>query len=266
MSRSATSSSNAQNTQRKGRGIVVSTNKLISSSEINCGTPGSDITPRRRAAIVVLRQLPEVSSGAFKPLSFRQIGSTLGISKSTCNDIYRHALKNAQSQQVSVGTTGSYQVPPISRPEIPLGFLDSDLPGLESEVEEFLDLIEMDDLPTPVVTINAAGPSPAQRSESVEGNEILMIDLLKANCLDADQRTGRRKCLSTVEKSRLRSVVRRDWESRRMTLVDLQLEANLGHVSRSTVYKALRSLGYRSYVEEFKFILDEENMQVRMVF
>ena len=46
-----------------------------------------------------------------------------------------------------------------------------------------------------------------------------------------------------------------------MTHVDLQLEANLGHVSRSTIYKTLRSFGYRAYVEEFKFILDEENKQ-----
>lgn len=76
----------------------------------------------------------------------------------------------------------------------------------------------------------------------------------------AGLRPGRQPCLSTEEKHHLISV-RRDWKSRHMTLVDLQLEANLGHVSRSTIYKTLRSFGYRAYVEEFKFILDEENKQ-----
>lgn len=47
-----------------------------------------------------------------------------------------------------------------------------------------------------------------------------------------------------------------------MALVDLQREAGLGHVCRTTVYSVLREAGIKAFVEEFKFILDDENMQV----
>lgn len=50
-----------------------------------------------------------------------------------------------------------------------------------------------------------------------------------------------------------------------MALVDLQQEAGLGGVCRTAVYKVLKEEGIKAYVEEFKFILDGENMKVRKV-
>lgn len=50
-----------------------------------------------------------------------------------------------------------------------------------------------------------------------------------------------------------------------MTLTEIQCEAGLGHVSKSTVFKALKSQGIKAYVEEKKFILNEDNKKRRLV-
>jgi hypothetical protein len=50
-----------------------------------------------------------------------------------------------------------------------------------------------------------------------------------------------------------------------MSLTELQLEAGLGHVSHGTIFNSLHSWEIKAYVEECKFILDEENKQQRVV-
>ena len=92
-----------------------------------------------------------------------------------------------------------------------------------------------------------------------------LLELIDAKCLDADARSGRPQLLSATEKEYLVSVAKRNWGTRHMTLTELQLEAGLGHVSRGTIFQTLQSQGIKAYVEECKFILDEENKQRRMV-
>jgi hypothetical protein len=50
-----------------------------------------------------------------------------------------------------------------------------------------------------------------------------------------------------------------------MSLTEIQLEAGLGHVSRGTIFDTLRTRGIKAYVEECKFILDEDNKKRRVV-
>ena len=55
--------------------------------------PHSEITPRHRAVLVALHHcLPQIG---LSPVSFRKIEAILGIPKSTCCNIYTHALTNA---------------------------------------------------------------------------------------------------------------------------------------------------------------------------
>ena len=44
-----------------------------------------------------------------------------------------------------------------------------------------------------------------------------------------------------------------------MRLVDLRREADLSHVSDTTIFRALHEQGFKAYHEEFKFILTAEN-------
>ena len=50
-----------------------------------------------------------------------------------------------------------------------------------------------------------------------------------------------------------------------MSLVNIQCQGRLGHVALSTIHLAFAKAGIKPYVEEFKFILNEENMLVRNV-
>ena len=93
----------------------------------------------------------------------------------------------------------------------------------------------------------------------------MLSELLAPEWLDADKRTGRPNRLSPAEKARLVNLVRQSWTTRRMSLVDMQCHASLGHASLATLYRALAEAGIKAYIEEFKFILDAENMLVRMV-
>ena len=92
-----------------------------------------------------------------------------------------------------------------------------------------------------------------------------LLELIDAKCLDADARTGRPQSLSNTEKEYLVSIVKRNWGTRHMTLTEIQLETGLGHVSRGTIFQTLQLRGIKAYVEECKFILNEENKQRRMV-
>ena len=56
---------------------------------------GLEITPHRRAVLVSLHGQPRLGT---LPLSYRQIGTILGVPKSTCGNIYKHALRNAEKK------------------------------------------------------------------------------------------------------------------------------------------------------------------------
>lgn len=95
--------------------------------------------------------------------------------------------------------------------------------------------------------------------------EIGLLEIINAECLNSDVRSGRPQVLSEMEKDHLVAVAKRDWSTRHMTREDVQLEASLGHVGRSTVLRTLHSRGIKAYVEECKFILDENNKERRVV-
>jgi hypothetical protein len=100
------------------------------------------------------------------------------------------------------------------------------------------------------------------RMHPVACEEISLTELLAAAA--PDKPPGQRPKLSQADKDRLISVVKRNWETRHMSLVELQLEAGLSHVSPSTVLKALNERGIKSYREEWKFILKPEDKVNRL--
>ena len=108
------------------------------------------------------------------------------------------------------------------------------------------------------------GDNLAAELDDSGGEEIPLLELIAKDCLDPKSRSGRPRKLSATEKQRLAATVRRGY-TRRMKLVDLRREAGLGDVSDTTVLRALHEQGIKAYREEFKFILDEKNMQTRKV-
>ena len=155
----------------------------------------------------------------------------LNIPKSTCNNIYRHAVNNLQARNLAA------RCPPVyaNAGEAPL---------LSPPIDE----------------------RPASPTLSIEPKDLMLVQLLAPECLDADKRIGRPQWLSPAEKARLIEFVRESWDTRRMSIVDIQCRAGLGHASRTTIHKALAEAGIKAYIEEFKFILDEDNMLARYVY
>lgn len=102
------------------------------------------------------------------------------------------------------------------------------------------------------------------KDESLEA-PFSIIELVSAKILDPNSRSGRPQALSTVEKDSLVTLVRRDFTTRRMTLVDLQREAGLSHVCITTIFNALGERGLGAYREQFKFILNPISKLKRLV-
>lgn len=117
--------------------------------------------------------------------------------------------------------------------------------------------------PLPAVPINH-NLNPVA-SAAFKSADIALSELLAPECLDADKRNGRPQKLSPDEKARLVQHVCESWATRRMSLVDIQCWARLGHAGLSTIHRALAEAGIKAYIEEFKFILSEDNMVVRYV-
>lgn len=105
-----------------------------------------------------------------------------------------------------------------------------------------------------------------QLERPVLPEEIPLLELIAADVLKPDSRSGRPQVLSEEEKDRLVAVVKRDFKTRRMKVVDLRQEAGLSHVSDFPILKALHERGLKAYREEFKFILTTENKAVRLVY
>jgi len=92
-----------------------------------------------------------------------------------------------------------------------------------------------------------------------------MIELISAKILNPNTRSGRPHALSPAEKASLITLVRRDFTTRRMKLVDIQQEAGLSHVCPATIFNALVERGLGAYREQFKFILNPASKLQRLV-
>jgi transposase len=189
------------------------------------------------------------------PLSYKKIEAMTGVASSTANDIYRHAVKNAAAKRARASNEresgeekgkGRQETKVLRNPEERQR--DAKQWELEWDREQQLKKIK-----------KAA-------TAAVAGQELDLLDLLLADVLDADKRSGRPKILTEAEKDRLVATVNRDFKTRRMRLVDIRREAGLSHVSDSTVFKALRERGLKACREEFKFILNAETKQIRLVY
>ena len=100
--------------------------------------------------------------------------------------------------------------------------------------------------------------------EETELVDILLLDLISADCLNPDVHSGRSQALSEAENDHL-ITAKRDWGTPHMTLTEIQKEAGLGHVDYATVLRALHSQGIKAYVKECNFILNEDNKKRRLV-
>ena len=84
--------------------------------------------------------------------------------------------------------------------------------------------------------------------------------LIAPEALRAAYCCGGPKSLSEGQKEALKSLVKQDWATRRMTVMDMKGLA----LSKCTIQKGLQEKGLRSYREQWKFILDEENRGCRL--
>lgn len=171
--------------------------------------------------------------------SFRNIAAQTQLPKSTVNNIYRHALENAakkhQNNIIPESSVRTMSAEPRSLSE-----------SQPTEATTLPDLVP------------AGCPLPQQPA-------IPLLELLSQDCLNSHSRSGRPAVLSEVEKKKLVDVARGDFKTRRMRLVDLQREAGLGQICRTTALKALHENGIKAYQEDFKFILTGENKEIRQV-
>ena len=104
-------------------------------------------------------------------------------------------------------------------------------------------------------------------SDELEHNNqpLSLQELIASSALDPNPRPGRPRLLSEEDKDRLVEFVKKDFDSRRLTLHNLRREAGFSHISDSTVYRGLSEQGIYAYHEEFKIILKEENKKKRLV-
>ena len=141
------------------------------------------------------------------PLSYRQIETILGVPESTCGNIYKHALRDAEKKAAA-----KRQDPK-----------DSAIRSLHREpedVEVFLAGIDaqLDSLYTePSQEVE----SDAMEIENDASGEIGFLDLISAECLDVESRSGRPQALSEEEKDHLIAITKRDWGTRHMSLREL---------------------------------------------
>jgi hypothetical protein len=90
-------------------------------------------------------------------------------------------------------------------------------------------------------------------------------ELIAHSALDPKARSGRPAMLSKEDKDRLVVFIKRDFNTRRMKMIDIRREAGFAHVSLTTLRRALAERGIGAYQEEFKPILTAENKEKRLV-
>lgn len=195
------------------------------------------------------------------------------MAKTTCHNIYKHALKNAKKKREAEDseTTPCWPILPI---------LDKSAEGDTNQAAEHnTPLAAEHNTPLAAETSEeVVGQGQGQGAErAAEGGFQLgsgagasaenysLLDLIAEDVLDSNARSGRPSSLTVEEKKQLVRVVKRSFLTRRMRLVDLRREAGLSHASDTTVFRALHEQGFKAYHEEFKFILTAENKAERMV-
>jgi hypothetical protein len=180
-----------------------------------------------------------------QPLSYKVIQQKTCVAKSTANDIYHHALKNAtgkreMKQELEKQKERESRIQPRFNSEHFLAGIDAELAQSYSEGDEDGEFSE-------------------------DGEVLSLLDLIAAECLDPDARSGRPDVPSEGVKDRLVATVKRNITTWRMRIVDIKREAGLGHVSDSTILKVSNEWGIKPYWEEFKFILKPGNKVQRLV-
>jgi len=121
------------------------------------------------------------------------------------------------------------------------------------------------------VQIEAAGNTGSiakiQAPGGVELDEdnIPLLELISAECLDTNAHSGQPQALSEAEHDYLVATVKRNSATRDMSLAEIQIEADLGQVSTGTIFDTLRTRGIKAYEEECKYIHDEDNKKRRVV-
>jgi transposase len=256
-----------------------------------------------------------------QPISFRKIEEMLGVSKSTANDIFRHAVKNATAKRKEQQSSASSSAPSTqsgapeernaeerardaqrweqeweekkgkecgkdsapddkdSTPGKDSAPDDKDpTPGKDSAPDKLVDGLQRLHLrePEPSTVLKNKKPSarPTATGNPLAPPDMALVpcaefdlrELLSADVLNPNKRSGRPEVLTEEEKDRLVATVKRDFKTRRMRLVDLRREAGLSHVSDQTVLNALHERKLKAYREEFKFILTENNKKIRLVY
>ncbi|RPA94399.1 hypothetical protein L873DRAFT_1747136, partial [Choiromyces venosus 120613-1] len=91
---------------------------------------------------------------------------------------------------------------------------------------------------------------------------LLLSELIQSSNLDSDARSGRPALLSKEDKDRLIAFIKRDFDTRRMQMINIQREAGFSHVSVTTLLRALKERKVGAYHEEFKPILTAENKKI----
>lgn len=98
-------------------------------------TAGPEVTPRCRAAIVSLHH-PQIGINL---LSFRDLTAVLGVPKSICSDIYKHAIKNAAAKRLVETEAASASVPARTADESASGSGSEDadvfLKGIDTQLD-----------------------------------------------------------------------------------------------------------------------------------
>ena len=128
-----------------------------------------EITPRRRALLVTLQHgIPQIGVA---PVSLRTIQSMLGVPKSTYSNIYKHALKNATLNRHSERDCARTSAEDA----------DVFLAGIQAQLDE----IYTD--PCLGECLNGS----LEEEEEAELEEIPLLDLISADCLNPDACSGR---------------------------------------------------------------------------
>lgn len=90
--------------------------------------------------------------------------------------------------------------------------------------------------------------------------------VLNPDQLKPKPRPGRPRVLTEDDKNHLIQTAKHDRKTRRMPLKELQLAANLSHVSKQTCLNALHERGLKAYKENLKPVLEEYHRQCRKRF
>jgi len=86
-------------------------------------------------------------------------------------------------------------------------------------------------------------------TECIPG-EISLCDLISAEYRDVVVYSRRLQALLETEKDHLIKLVRESWKTCHLTLTELLLKAELGHVCKVMILKALNSQGMKAYIDD----------------